>query len=96
MRQIVRRTHTQLGEFMLPALATLAAPYAVAEWEFIETPQPSDKQPSDKLAYGSQCVGCGEVFWVYEFTGALACSDCHRKLASGTWESDEPAPEARS
>jgi len=66
VRQIVRRTHTQLGGFMLPALATLVAPHAVAEWEFVEMHKPSDKiahiDPS-AMMNGYQCLGCGDIFW---------------------------------
>lgn len=62
-RRVVRRSETNLGSFMLPALATLVAPHAVAEWEFVEL-------------HGGRRDGMS--------------------TAKTQWDSDEPAPGARS
>lgn len=95
MRAIVRRTHTQLGEVMLPALAMLAAPYAVAAWEFVEQHDPRNKvahiDPSVQT-FGHQCVGCGNMYFlVTPWPESLVCDSCRERMANGDLEWDEAA-----
>lgn len=88
-RRVVRRSETNLGSFMLPALATLVAPYAVAEWEFVELHKPIADVNPGTAPHAYVCFGCGGYFGRAEPLDVAIplCEQCRDA---------EPAPGARS